>query len=530
MAFQPFLKPHFSDEANQSLYLSLCCFITLVLAFKLSRGKQYSNLPPSPPKLPIIGHLHQLGPLLRRSFRDLSNKYGPLLLLQVGQIPTLLVSSADSAKQVLKTRDIDFANRVQGAAARIIFNGCKDIFASDYGENWRQKRKLCVLQLLSLEMVRSFQFIRDDEIQDLISNIRETYWRSNGSCGVNMSEMLSADSNNITCRCIIGHKFETKESSRFWNLARREIIRLGDISLGDVFPSLSWVDYVTGKVREFKRRFAELDRFSDEVIAEHKAGKKDDDEKKDFVDILLQTGHQLHFELDQDSFKAILMDMFSAGNDTTSTTMEWAMSELRSHPSIMEKVQKEIRTVVGSKSKIEESDINKMQFLKCVIKETLRLHPPLPLLIPRRTKKREEVGGYDVPPKTMVFVNAWAIQRDPQVWERPEEFVPERFEQREIDFKGQDFEYIPFGSGRRICPGMAFGLASIDYQLANLLYWFDWWLPSSACDVDMGETFGLVVKKTMPLYLQPKPYLLPMQSYVAVSVCSCDMMCENLNN
>ncbi|XP_028765120.1 cytochrome P450 71A1-like [Neltuma alba] len=160
----------------------------------------------------------------------------------MGQIPTLVVSSADLAKQVLKTHDIDFANRGQGAAARIIFYGCKDIFASDYGENWRQKRKLCALQLLSLKMVRSFQFIGDDEIQDLISNIRETYWRSNGSC------------------C---------------------------------------------------------------VIMKHKEAKKDDDdERKDFVDILLQTGHQLDFELDQDSFKAILMDMFLAGNDTTSTTME----------------------------------------------------------------------------------------------------------------------------------------------------------------------------------------------------------------
>lgn len=200
--------------------------------------------------------------------------------------------------------------------------------------------------------------------------------------------------------------------------------------------------------------------------------------------------------------------MFLGGNDTTSTTMEWAMSELMGHLRTMKKVQEEIRRVVGDKSRIDETDINKMNFLKCVIKETLRLHPPLPLLIPRRTLSHEKLGGYDIPPKTMVFVNAWAIQRDPQVWERAEEFMPERFEEREIDFKGQDFEYIPFGSGRRICPGMAFGLASIDCELANLLYWFDWKLPEGEehDELDMGETFGLVVKKTRPLYLQPKPY------------------------
>ncbi|KAI9072592.1 hypothetical protein K1719_045428 [Acacia pycnantha] len=174
---------------------------------------------------------------------------------------------------------------------------------SNYGESWRQKRKLCVLELLSSKRVQSFQFIRDDEIQDLISNMRK-------SCCVNISEMLSAASNNIICRCIIGQKFDTEESSRFGDLARREAIHLGVLSLGDLFPWLSWVDHVTGKVREFKRNFTELDRFFDEDIAEHKEAKKeDDDEKKDFVDILLQAQEckdQLYFELNQDNFKAIL--------------------------------------------------------------------------------------------------------------------------------------------------------------------------------------------------------------------------------
>ncbi|KAI9082575.1 hypothetical protein K1719_035444 [Acacia pycnantha] len=140
----------------------------------------------------------------------------PLVLLQRGQIPTLVVSSADLTKQVLKTHDVDFANRFQNAAARIIFFGCNDVAFSNYGESWRQKRKLCVLELLSSKRVRSFQFIRDDEIQDLISNIRK-------SCCVNISEMLSAASNNIICRCILGQKFETEESSGFGNLARREL-------------------------------------------------------------------------------------------------------------------------------------------------------------------------------------------------------------------------------------------------------------------------------------------------------------------
>jgi len=200
-------------------------------------------------------------------------------------------------------------------------------------------------------------------------------------------------------------------------------------------------------------------------------------------------------------------DMFSAGSDTTASTLEWAMAELMRNPMKLKKAQEEVRKVVGNKSKVEENDINEMEYMKCVVKETLRLHPAAPLLAPRETSCALKLRGYDIPAKTLVYVNAWWIQRDPEVWEKAEEFIPERHgEKHVVPLKGQ---FIPFGFGRRACPGMSFGVVSVEYTLANLLYWFNWKLPSShssAQDIDMSETYGLITSKKVPLHFKPVPF------------------------
>lgn len=200
--------------------------------------------------------------------------------------------------------------------------------------------------------------------------------------------------------------------------------------------------------------------------------------------------------------------MFVGGTDTTSTAIEWAMAELIRKPSSMKKAQAEVRRVVGNKGKVEEQDIIEMDYLKCVVKETLRLHPPLPLILPRESSAPVKLGNYDIPPKTRLVINVWAIQRDPKLWNNPEEFIPERFNDNPIDYKGQDFEFIPFGSGRRVCPGLSFGLSVVEYVVASLLYWFNWDLPDGAnCEsLDMSEAHGLTVNKKTNLLLAPKLY------------------------
>lgn len=191
------------------------------------------------------------------------------------------------------------------------------------------------------------------------------------------------------------------------------------------------------------------------------------------------------------------------GTDTVSTTMEWAMAELVKNPRVMKKAQEEVRRVVGEKPKVGETDIDQMDFLKCVIKETLRLHAPV--MVTRATSGSTKLEGYDIPPGTGILINAWAIQRDPKLWDRPEEFLPERFANNSIDFKGHHEQFIPFGIGRKGCPGISFAIIEAEYVLANLLYWFDWELPDGVTvdDLDMSEVYRLVILKKIPLCLVP---------------------------
>ena len=197
--------------------------------------------------------------------------------------------------------------------------------------------------------------------------------------------------------------------------------------------------------------------------------------------------------------------MFVGGIDTTATILEWAMAELVKNPSIMKKAQEEVRRVVGKKLEVDETDITQMQYLQCIMKETLRLHTPIPLLGPRQTSASVKLEGYDIPSKTTVYVNIWAIQTDPKLLDQPKEFLPERFMKNPIDFKGQDFQFIPFGGGRRGCPGMTFGIAAVECVIANLLYHFNWELPCgrSRIDLDMSEVHGFTVHKKFPLHLVP---------------------------
>ncbi|KAF5476689.1 hypothetical protein F2P56_003403 [Juglans regia] len=496
-----------------SPFLYLIFIFSFLFAFKSIFRSRKANLPPSPPKLPIIGNLHQLGTLPHRSFQALSKKYGPVMLLHLGHAPSLVVSSADMAREVMKTHDITFSNRPRTTAADILLYGCTDIGFASYGEYWRQVRKICVLELLSLRRVQSFQYVREEEVLLLTNRIRESCLKQTS---VNLSEMFFATSNNIVSRCTLGQKYEGGDGkSRFGQLARRVVVLLTAFCVRDFFPSLGWIDVLTGLIPSLKAVVREIDPFLDQVVEEHRKMRSDHDHdqpnyKKDFVDILLQLQDQdgmLDYEFTQDNLKAILLDMFLGGSETSSTTLEWLMAELIKNPNIMERAQEDVRRVVGNKLKIDENDIHQMCYLKCVLKETLRLHPPAPLLLPRETSSSVKLGGYDIPPKTKVFVNTWAIQRDPTVWERAEEFLPERFIDNPIDFRGQDFEFLPFGGGRRGCPGLIFSVAAVEYVIANILCWFDWRMPSASVHgkdhLDMGEVYGVTVSKKVPLHLVP---------------------------
>ncbi|KAF5175428.1 Cytochrome p450, partial [Thalictrum thalictroides] len=201
-------------------------------------------------------------------------------------------------------------------------------------------------------------------------------------------------------------------------------------------------------------------------------------------------------------------DMFLAGTDTSSTLMEWTFTEMLRNPSVMEKAQEEVRRIFNGKKKIDQADIDKLNYLRLVIKESLRLHPPAPFLLPRECRERCEIEGYEIPKGSKVLVNVWAMGRDPENWKDPESFEPERFQDMSIDYKGTNFKYIPFGAGRRICPGILFGIANVELPLALLLYHFDWKLANGVKpeELDMTEVFSSVVRRKENLHVIPTSY------------------------
>ncbi|KAA8514787.1 hypothetical protein F0562_017966 [Nyssa sinensis] len=332
------------------------------------------------------------------------------------------------------------------------------------------------------------------------------------------------EGHNLPCRVISGAEFELSHMrpsnrERDTKVEGKENSPLAVLliqckkyacKLLDHFPFMSWVDKLSRLSTRLEKNFKELDLFYQEIIDEHLSKKSTMSEEEDIVDILLQLQKDQSFAIDLtfDHIKAVLMNIFVAGTDTSAATLVWAMAELMKHPRVMKRVQEEVRDIIGSKGVVGEDDLHKLPYLISVVKEILRLHPADPLLVPHETTQQCYIEGYRIRPKTMVYVNAWAIGRDPEAWENPEEFFPERFLGSSIDYKGQDFELIPFGAGRRGCPGIQLGVVTVELALANLLYSFDWELPPEMNkeDIDMDVLPGITMHKKNALCLLPKKY------------------------
>ncbi|KAL2330863.1 hypothetical protein Fmac_018444 [Flemingia macrophylla] len=468
---------------------------TITWYFNSTKGK-YS--PPSPPKFPIIGNLHQLGSYPHRTLQSLAKNYGPLMLLHLGRVPLLVVSSADAAREVMKTHDRVFSDRPHSKILDIVFYGSKDIAFAPYGEYWRQIKSISVLHLLSVKRVQSFRAVRDEEIEIMMQKISHS---CSSNLPLNLSEMLFKLTNNIICRIALGRKYEGESGKEF----RRMIVELmevvGIFVVGDYVPRLECLTHISGLYGRAKRVAKQFDEFLDEVIEKHVTRSDGEGHHRDFVDVLLwiQRTNAVGFPIDRMMMKALIQDMFVAGTDTTSTTLEWAMTELLRHPSVMKRLQDESRRVASDRNHITEEDLCNMPYLKAVVKEIFRLHPPLPMLVHRRCMQDFKLKDYYIEAGTMVLVNAWAIARDPMYWDEPEEFKPERFLNSSIDVKGNNFELLPFGAGRRGCPGTMFAMVVLELALANLVHQFDWALPDGDNTIDMSETTGLIMRKKTPL-------------------------------
>ncbi|XP_077252076.1 cytochrome P450 71A9-like [Tasmannia lanceolata] len=481
------------------LLLILPLLPLLLFFLKNKRGRTY-NLPPGPFSLPILGNLHQVGEFPHRSLWSLSKKYGPLMHLQLGRVPTLVVSSARMAKEVIKSHDHEFSNRPAFASLQKLSYNFLDVAFAPYGYNWKEMRKICVIELLSPKRVQSFGSVRKEEIDRMIQSISES------SDPLNLSAVLPSLTNKIICRSAFGKTLE-RDKGKFLRVLDEGRTLLSSFMVADFLPWMWWIDVVTGQQAKIDKNFIDLDTFFEQAIEDHLDPKRERIEQEDLIDVLLRVQKDLN--LTRDHVKGVLMNILVAGTDTVSTTTVWGMTELIRNTRTMKVAQDEVRRIVGTKEKVDESDLPQLTYLKSVVKETLRLHPPGPLLVPRETLQHSNIDGFDIFPKTLVLVNAMAIGRDPDSWESPEEFLPERFFNTSVDYKGQDFGFIPFGGGRRGCPGIYMGTLVVELVLANLLFCFNWELPAGMKkeDIDVNEGPGLTVNKKNALCLVPIRYI-----------------------
>ncbi|XVE50825.1 hypothetical protein DITRI_Ditri01bG0194700 [Diplodiscus trichospermus] len=492
----------------QFLFTFLIIFFMVIKGLKRSKANNTTRKSiPGPWKLPLIGNLHQIASSLpHKILRDLARKHGPLMHLQLGEISTVVVSSPEIAKEIMKTHDTIFAYRPALVVPKITTYNYKDIAFAPYGNYWRLLRKICNKELLSATRVQSFRSIREEEVLNLSKMIHESDGKP-----INLSEKIFAMTHGITARAAFGKK--CKEDELFIS-NNRELLELSSgFCVDDFYPSVKLLQNFSGLRLKVKKFHQDNDRIFENIINEHKERRakergRDEEAQEDIVEVLLRLQQQAEFPLSDDEIKSVILDIFSAGSDTSSTTVDWAMSYMLRNPRVMKEAQTEVRQIFEGKGNVDETGLNDLKYLKAVVKETLRLNPPVPFLLPRECNQTCQINGYEIVAKTRVLINAWAMGRDPSYWPEAERFYPERFLNSSVDFIGTNFEFIPFGAGRRICPGILFALPNVLLPLAQLLFHFDWKLPNGMKqeNLDMTEVFGLSLKRKHDLILVPTPY------------------------
>ncbi|KAJ8769613.1 hypothetical protein K2173_005216 [Erythroxylum novogranatense] len=425
--------------------------------------------------------------------------------MRLGLAPTVVISSPEAAELVLKTHDSVFAGRPPIEASKFMSYNQKNLIFASYRSYWRKMRKICTVKFLSSAKINSFKPTRKQALDLLVQSIKEA---SGGTrFTVNIRTKLASLSADMSCLMVFGKKYSEKEFDErgFKAIVHEDATLTAIPNLGDYIPQIAWLD-LQGLRKRMKAVAKVFDEFFEKIIEEH-VKNTEENRTKDFVDVMLGLigSEENEYRVDRDSIKAIILDMLAASMETSPTIVEWALSENLKHQNVMEKVQKELEEKVGMNRMVEESDIKNLKYLNIIIRETFRLHPVVPLLVPHYSMEDCTVHGYFIPENTRIMINVWAIGRDPSVWSELDKFLPERFAGSDIDVLGHDFQLIPFGSGRRVCPGMQLGLTITSLVLAQLLHCFDWELPDGFLpdELDMSEEFGLVIQRTKPLHAIP---------------------------
>nr|A0A1D8QMG4.1 RecName: Full=Carnosic acid synthase; AltName: Full=Cytochrome P450 76AK8; Short=RoCYP76AK8; AltName: Full=Miltiradien-20-al synthase; AltName: Full=Pisiferic acid synthase [Salvia rosmarinus]AOW42546.1 cytochrome P450 76AK8 [Salvia rosmarinus] len=498
-------------------------FIILSLAFiaawvvysrwsEYSRGRQGGSggLPPGPPRLPIIGNILQLGRDPHKSLAQLAKTYGPLMSLKLGNQFAVVVSSPEMAREILQKQGLIFSKPFTPSAVRVL--GHNDISMNMLpasSDRWKKLRRVAREQLFSNPALQATQDIRQERLRQLTDYASRCCAQGRA---MNVGEATFTTMTNLMFATLFSVELtqygatDTGSDKKFKEHVNALTRYMGVPNVADFFPFLAPLD-PQGMRRKLTYHLGSLLELVQSLIQQRLQARNDStyQKKNDFLDTLLDLSEGNEYDLSIKEIKHMFVDLIIAGSDTSAATTEWAMVELLLHPDKMAKLKAELKSVLGEKSIVEESDISRLPYLLATVKEVLRYHPAAPLLAPHAAEEETQVSGYIIPKNTKMFINVWSITRDPSIWKNPESFEPERFLDSEIDFGGQHFELIPFGSGRRICPGMPLASRMLQCMVATLCHNFDWELEKGAesKQLQREDVFGLALQKKIPLRAVP---------------------------
>lgn len=479
----------------------ICILFSWLVIHHLLSHTSKSRLPPGPTPLPIVGNLFSLGNRPHESLAKLAKIHGPIMRLQLGRLNTIVISSASVAKEVLQRNDASFCNRTVPHSITALGHHEFSFVFLPASSQWRRYRKITNSHLFTTSRLDASQDLRRKKLEDLLSYVK--------SCSLSGDSVDVGQATFTTNLNLLSNTFfsidlvdpNSSNSQEFKELVWQIMVEVGTPNLSDYFPLLKRID-PQGIKRRMEIHFGKVFNLFNDLISQRLLTKGC---FSDALDALLQISRENGEELELSHIPHILLDLIVPGSETTPSTIEWAMAELLRNPDKMKKAKEELLYVVGKGIALNEEDIVRLPYLQCVIKETFRMHPPAPLLIPRKTDFDVELCGFTVPKDSQVLVNVWALGRDSSLWENPASFEPERFLGKEIDIKGRDFELLPFGAGRRICPALPLAMRMLPMMLGSLLSCFEWRLEDGVEPetMDMSDKFGITLQKDKPLRAIP---------------------------
>ncbi|KAL0717479.1 hypothetical protein Bca4012_066801 [Brassica carinata] len=489
------------DFQKYFIFIFLCFFSLLCYTLFFRKPKDFP-LPPSPPSLPIIGHLHIfLSVPIHRSFHKLSSKYGSVLYLRIFNSPIVLVSSASVAYEIFRAHDVNISSRGFPPTEASLFAGSFSFISAPNGDYWKFMKKVIVTNLLGPQALKRSQSVRADELDRFYNNLFEKAVKKET---VEIFEEAMKLTNDSICKLIMGRCCPEEKGvvERVKGLVTELDVLSKTVLLENLLPS--WVQKLVLSL--FKKKMEVLSNSFNELLektlVEHERKQGKHHHGKDLMDVLLAAcgDENAAYKITRNHIKSFCVDLLFAGTTTPAIPIEWILAEIIKSPKTLERLRGELDSVVGTKRLIQETDLPNLPYLQAVVKEGLRLHPPEPIF-ERFSQEGFKVGGFYVPEKTSLMVNAYAVMRDPNYWVDPDEFKPERFLEEE-ERKEQALKYIAFGSGRRGCPGENLSHIFIGTAIGVMVQGFEWRFKEEK--VNMEETIvGLSLTMAHPLKLTP---------------------------